>query len=56
MVFVGAHEPLVDEALFNRVQQSIADNTRRPKNPDPDPCNRSWPRLTQVPGQPKPAE
>ena len=35
MVFVGAHEPLVDEALFNRVQQSIADNTRRPKNPDP---------------------
>ena len=36
MVFVGAHEPLVDEALFNRVQQSIADNTRRPKNPDPD--------------------
>ena len=36
MVFVGAHEPLVDEALFNRVQQSIADNTRPPKNPDPD--------------------
>ena len=36
MVFVGAHERLVDEALFNRVQQSIADNTRRPKNPDPD--------------------
>ena len=35
MVFVGAHERLVDEALFNRVQQSIADNTRRPKNPDP---------------------
>ena len=36
MVFVGAHEPLVDPALFKRVQQSIADNTRRPKNPDPD--------------------
>ena len=35
MVFVGAHERLVDKALFNRVQQSIADNTRRPKNPDP---------------------
>ena len=28
MVFVGAHEPLVDEDLFNRVQQSIADSTR----------------------------
>ena len=28
MVFVGAHERLVDEDLFNRVQQSIADNTR----------------------------
>ena len=37
MVFVGAHEPLVNEALFNRVQQSIADNTRPPKDPDPDP-------------------
>ena len=36
MVFVGAHEPLVDKALFNRVQQSIADNTRPPKDPDPD--------------------
>ena len=28
MVFVGAHEKLVEEDLFNRVQQSIADNTR----------------------------
>ena len=28
MVFVGAHERLVDEDLFNRVQKSIADNTR----------------------------
>ena len=28
MVVVGAHEPLVDKDLFNRVQQSIADNTR----------------------------
>ncbi len=28
MTFVGAHERLVDEDLFNRVQQSIADNTR----------------------------
>ena len=28
MVFVGGHEKLVDEDLFNRVQQSIADNTR----------------------------
>ena len=28
MVFVGAHEKLVHEDLFNRVQQSIADNTR----------------------------
>ena len=36
MVFVGAHEPLVDPDRFDRVQQSIADNTRRPKNPDPD--------------------
>ena len=36
MVFVGAHEPLVDQDRFDRVQQSIADNTRRPKNPDPD--------------------
>ena len=37
MVFVGAHEKLVDKALFNRVQQSIADSTRPPKDPDPDP-------------------
>ena len=37
MVFVGAHEPLVDPDRFDRVQQSIADNTRRPKNPDHDP-------------------
>ena len=37
MVFVGAHEQLVDKALFNRVQQSIADSTRPPKDPDPDP-------------------
>ena len=36
MVFVGAHEHLVDQDRFDRVQQSIADNTRRPKNPDPD--------------------
>ena len=28
MVFVGAHEPLVDPDRFDRVQQSIADNTR----------------------------
>ena len=28
MVFVEAHEKLVTEDLFNRVQQSIADNTR----------------------------
>ena len=28
MVYVGAHEPIVDEDLFNRVQQKIADSTR----------------------------
>ena len=41
MVFVGAHEPLVDEALFNRVQQSIADSTRPPKDPDHDPVTEA---------------
>ena len=32
ITYVGAHEPLIDEDLFNRVQKSIADNTRNPKN------------------------